>query len=211
MPRSAAQTREQILDGAYRLFRRRGYSRVTMDDIAAEARFTKRTLYHHFESKDQLLAEVLSAQHQLAIAAFRTFGDRLSGSPEAIIKGMFRELAAWADRPRWAGSGFTRLVIELADLPGHPARLIARRHKAALERCFCELLERSGVRRAAELSRAIWLLSEGAISLILVHGDRGYSVAASEAAITLLRSHPSVDCSEKPTLRSHAELPAKQT
>jgi AcrR family transcriptional regulator len=160
-----------------------------MDDIAAEARLTKRTLYHHFESKDRLLAEVLTAQHHLAIAAFKTFGDRLSGSPEAIVKGIFRELAVWADKPRWAGSGFTRLVIELADLPGHPARLIARRHKAKIERCFCELLEKSGVRRAAELSRAIWLLSEGAISLILVHGDQGYSVAASEAAATLLGAH----------------------
>jgi len=189
MPRSAKQTRKQILDGAYRLFRRRGYSRVTMDDIAAEARFTKRTLYHHFNSKDQLLAEVLAEQHHLAIQAFRTFGDRLSGSPEAIVKGMFRELAVWADKPRWAGSGFTRLVIELADPPGHPARLMARRHKARLESCFSELLERSGVRQAQELARAIWLLSEGAISLILIHGDQGYSVAASEAANTLLRSH----------------------
>jgi AcrR family transcriptional regulator len=189
MPRLAKRTREQILEGAYRLFRRRGFRRVTMDDIAAEARFTKRTLYHHFESKDRLLAEVLAAQHQLAVQAFKTFGDRLSGAPEAIIKGMFRELAVWADKPRWAGSGFTRLVIELADLPGHPARVIARRHKARLERCFYELLEQSGVRSAAELSRAIWLLSEGAVSLILVHGDQGYSAAASEAAMTLLRSH----------------------
>src|SRR6516165_4976481 len=189
MPRPAEPTSKRILEGAYKLFRRRGYSRVTMDDIAAEARLTKRTLYHHFTSKDQLLAAVLTAQHELALQAFRTFGDRLSGSAEAIIKGMFRELAVWADKPRWAGSGFTRLVIELADLPGHPARVIARRHKARLERCFCELLEQSGVRSAAELSRAIWLLSEGAVSLILVHGDQGYSVAASEAAATLLRSH----------------------
>ena len=157
-----------------------------MDDIAAEARLTKRTLYHHFESKDQLLAEVLTAQHHLAIAAFKTFGDRLSGSPEAIVKGMFRELAVWADKPRWAGSGFTRLVIELADLPGHPARLIARRHKAQAGARLCELLEQSGVRHAAELSRAIWLLSEGAISLILVHGDQGYSAAAARAAHALI-------------------------
>jgi len=48
MPRSATRTREQILDGAYRLFRRRGYSRVTMDDIAAEAKLTKRTFSHDF-------------------------------------------------------------------------------------------------------------------------------------------------------------------
>lgn len=189
MPRSREQTRACILDGAYKLFRRRGYSRVSMDDIAAEAGFTKRTLYHHFESKDQLLADVLATQHTLAVQAFKTFGDKLSGSPEAIVEGMFRELAVWADRPRWAGSGFTRLVIELADLPGHPARLIARRHKARLERCFSELLERSGVRRAEELARAIWLLSEGAVSLILVHGDHGYSAAASKAATTLVRSH----------------------
>jgi AcrR family transcriptional regulator len=189
MPRSAEQTRKRILEAAYRLFRRQGYSRVTMDAIAAEATLTKRTLYHHFESKDQLLANVLEAQHHLALQAFITFGDRLSGSAEAIVKGMFQELAVWADRPRWAGSGFTRLVIELADLPGHPARLIARRHKAQLERCLAELLERTGVRQSGELARAVWLLSEGAISLILVHGDRGYSSAASEAAKTLVDNH----------------------
>ena len=85
MPRSSEQTRARILDAAYKLFRKRGYSRVTMDDIAAAAKFTKRTLYHHFESKDQLLADVLKAQHHLALQAFRTFGDSLSGSTEAIV------------------------------------------------------------------------------------------------------------------------------
>ncbi len=160
-----------------------------MDDIAEAAKLTKRTLYHHFESKDQLLADMLEAQQYLALQAFRTFGDSLSGSAEAMVQAIFRDLAVWADRPKWAGSGFTRLVIELADLPGHPARLIARRHKAQLEKCFAELLARSGAERPNELARAVWLLSEGAISLILVHGDRGYSAAASEAAITLARHH----------------------
>jgi AcrR family transcriptional regulator len=189
MPRSAAVTRQRILDAAYKLFRRQGFSRVSMDEIASVAKLTKRTLYHHFTSKDQLLANVLEVQHELALQAFRTFGDNLSGSPQAIVEGMFQELAVWADRPRWAGSGFTRLVIELADLPGHPARLIARRHKARLESCLAELLADSGVEQSKELARAIWLLSEGAISLILVHGDRGYSSAASGAAKTLLQHH----------------------
>ena len=193
MPRSSDQTRRRILDGAYRLFRRQGYSRVSMDEIAAAAQVTKRTLYYHFESKDQLLARVLEDQHLLAVAAFRTFGDRLSGSPRAIIDGLFRELAVWADRPRWAGSGFTRLVIELADLPGHPARLIARRHKAMLEALLAELLARSGLERAAEVAREVWLLSEGAISLMLVHGDRSYAAAAAGAAIALIdRRRPRV-------------------
>ena len=187
MPRTAEPTRKRILEAAYRLFRRQGYSRVTMDEIAATAKLTKRTLYHHFESKDRLLADVLAEQHELAVRAFRTFGDKLSGSPTEIVAGMFRELAVWADRPRWAGSGFTRLVIELADLPGHPARKIARRHKSELESCLADLFAQSGVERSKDLARAVWLLSEGAISLILVHGDRGYSDAASQAAGMLVQ------------------------
>ena len=35
MPRSSDQTRKRILDAAYQLFRRQGYSRVSMDEIAA--------------------------------------------------------------------------------------------------------------------------------------------------------------------------------
>jgi AcrR family transcriptional regulator len=107
VPRSSARTRKNILDAGYTLFRRKGFTRVSMDDIAAAARLTKRTLYYHFKSKDELLTAVFAAQHELAFAAFRTFGDQLVGSPDAIIDTMFRDLAVWADTPRWAGSGFT--------------------------------------------------------------------------------------------------------
>ena len=188
MPRSGQATRQRILDAAYKLFRRSGFMRVSMDEIAAATAVTKRTLYYHFESKDELLATVLEAQHALALAAFRTFGDRLAGSPEAMVEAMFKDLAVWSDRPRWAGSGFTRLVVELADLPGHPARAIARRHKATLEAELTSLLERAGVARPTECAREIWLLSEGAISSILVHGDRSYAAAAAAAALKLLRA-----------------------
>lgn len=186
MPRSGEPTRRRIRGAAYKLFRQRGYSRVSMDEIAAASAVTKRSLYYHFESKDALLAAVLEDQHRLALEAFGTFGDKLAGSPEAIVSAMFADLVAWADRPRWAGSGFTRLVVELADLPGHPARRIARRHKAVLEERFAALLERAGVAQARDVAREIWLLSEGAISLMLVHGERAYAEAAERAALRLL-------------------------
>jgi AcrR family transcriptional regulator len=188
MPRSPAPTRQAILNAAYGLFRRKGFVRVSMDEIAASAAVTKRTLYYHFTSKDLLLAEVLEAQHALALAAFRTFGEGLAGSAESIIDQLFNDLAVWSDSPRWAGSGFTRLVIELADLRGHPARLIARRHKAMLEGHLADLLASAHVASPRQLAREIWLLSEGAIALILIHGDRSYAVAAAEAAKKLIRS-----------------------
>jgi AcrR family transcriptional regulator len=190
VPRSGEHTRQRILNAAYRLFRQKGFSRVSMDEIAAATRVTKRTIYYHFVSKDALLAAVLEAQHHLAVAAFKTFGDRLDGSPEAIIDAMFNDLAVWSDRPRWAGSGFTRLVVELADLPGHPARSIARKHKAVLEEQLAAVFARAGLASPRDRAREIWLLCEGAISLILVHGDRRYAIAAAAAAKRLISASP---------------------
>lgn len=187
MPRSATKTRQNILDAAYVQFRRRGYTRVSLDQIAAAARVTKRTLYYHFKSKDDLLGAVLEAQNRLALAAFRTFGDHLSGTPEEIVQMMFNDIAVWSTRPDFAGTGFTRFVIELADLPGHPARVIARRHKALLEAHLAALLKRATVVQAERRARELMLLSEGAVVMLLVHRDRRYVAAAAEVAKQLIR------------------------
>ena len=55
-----------------------------------------------------------------------------------------------------------------------------------LEAHFAEVLARAGVDRPRETAREIWLLSEGAISLILVHRDRNYAAAAAVAARKLI-------------------------
>lgn len=188
MPRSRDKTRARILQASYRLFRQKGFTRVNVDEIAAAADVTKRTLYSHFESKDALLAEVLRAQHEQAFSAFQTIGKELTGTPESIIDTFFRELDMWSSKPRWTGSGFTRLVVELADLPGHPARKVAKQHKAIMERHLADALAAAGVSESRALARELWLLAEGAMVLILIHGDRSYARAAAEAGKKLLAS-----------------------
>lgn len=188
MPRSAQKTRQTLLDAAYVQFRRRGYTRVSLDQIASAARVTKRTLYYHFRSKDHLLEAVLEAQHRLALASFRTFGDRLLGTPVEIAGKLFDDIAVWSARPDFAGTGFTRFVIELADMPGHPARVIARRHKAMIEAKLAKLFARAGVPAAAQRARELMLLAEGAVVMLLVHRDRAYVDAAAQAAKRLMRA-----------------------
>ena len=82
------RTRKLLLDTAARLFVDRGYSAVSMQDIAAEARLTKGGVYGHFRSKGQLLVEVIRAKlaerdavtdYELA-AADQTAGIELLGS-----------------------------------------------------------------------------------------------------------------------------------
>ena len=190
MPRSGEPTRKRILDAAYVLFRRKGYTRVSMDEIATATGVTKRTLYYHFRSKDELLAAVLEGQHDLALAAFRTFGDKLSGSPVAIVDALFKDLAAWADKPRWAGSGFTRLVVELADLPAIPRVSSLAGIRQCSRSQLGELFAKTGMRSPRARAREIYLLSEGAIAMMLIHGDRKYAAAAAQAGKRLLQTGP---------------------
>ncbi len=50
--------RERILAAAETLFRQRGYSNVTMRDIAEEVGIRQASLYYHFPSKEQLFITV---------------------------------------------------------------------------------------------------------------------------------------------------------
>lgn len=186
MARSKEVTRRKILDAAYLQFRQKGFSRVNVDEIASSADVTKRTLYSHFSSKDALLEEVLKIQQELAFFAFQTFGEALVGSPKQIVKVFFSELARWARKPRWEASGFTRLAMELADLPGHPARRIARLHKADLETHLAQRLSKAGLSDAKRKARQIWILTEGAMALMLIHNDMEYCAEAEEAAQILI-------------------------
>ena len=76
--------------------------------------------------------------------------------------------------------------MELADLPGHPARVIARHHKAAREAWWANLLRQSGVSSPLQRAREVVLLMEGAMAMILIHGDRKYAEAAAKAAKRLM-------------------------
>ena len=181
------RTQRRIIEAAYYLFYRRGFARVGMDEIAARARLTKRTLYAHFRSKDDLLAATLARYSELDRERLRAFADRLPSKPEAMLDSFFGQLVEWAGQPRWAGSGFTRLVVELADLPGHPARAVARRAKSVTESWLTEMLANGKVRMPRERAREVMLLMEGAMVLMLIHGDRDYGAAAARAAKRLVK------------------------
>ena len=73
MRRSRLETRARILDAAYGLFWRQGFLRVGMDDIAARAGVTKRTLYQHFSSKDDLIKSALASSSEFALSRLRQF------------------------------------------------------------------------------------------------------------------------------------------
>lgn len=58
--------RAGIIEAAERVFRRKGSARASMDEVATEAQFTKRTVYQYFVNKEDLLfAVALEASRRL--------------------------------------------------------------------------------------------------------------------------------------------------
>src|SRR5436190_19686677 len=53
------ETRDELLTAALRVFARRGYREAGVDEIAAEAGYSKGALYWHFSGKDELLMTLL--------------------------------------------------------------------------------------------------------------------------------------------------------
>lgn len=60
MKAGANKLKIRIIDSASRLFFERGFSRVSMDQVASGLGISKKTLYQHFPGKQALLHEVVS-------------------------------------------------------------------------------------------------------------------------------------------------------
>lgn len=58
-------SRQEILRTAARLFQQRGYDATSMNDVAAALKLSKGGLYHHFQSKDEILFEIMDHAMQI--------------------------------------------------------------------------------------------------------------------------------------------------
>lgn len=59
--------RKDIVDAAERVFFSKGYENASMDEVAKEAEFSKRTVYVYFNSKEQIYFEIMIRGYRLLI------------------------------------------------------------------------------------------------------------------------------------------------
>lgn len=187
MPRNATDTRARILEATGKLFYREGIRSVSMDDVAARAGVTKRTLYYHFRSKDDLIAANLGARDQPTVDRILQWMDEKGGALAGQVAAVFAHTAKLATNPRWRGCGFLRTAAELAATPGHPAVKAASKHKKRLEAELERRIAAEGLSDPGLRARQVMLLFDGAFSSMLVHRDPAYAEAAGVAAAAIVK------------------------
>ena len=67
---SQFQTRERLLDAGLQVFSRRGYYAASVDEIAAEAGFSKGAVYSNFDSKEDLFLALIDRRFTMEAATY---------------------------------------------------------------------------------------------------------------------------------------------
>lgn len=186
MSRGEKGTRDRILAAAEGLFYGEGVRAVSMDRLAEAAGVTKKTLYYHFRSKDELTEAYLLARDQPNLRAFARWYDKAGGDAGERVAALFTGLARQAGKKTWRGCGFLRTAAELAAMPGHPAVRAGAAHKKRFEAWLADRMAEAGANDPAGLARQLVLLMEGVFSTLLFHRDPAYAEAAGTAARALV-------------------------
>jgi AcrR family transcriptional regulator len=170
---------QRILETADRLFYSRGIRAVGVDTIAAEIGISKRTLYNHFPSKDELIAAYLAGRFVQP--------QRSDNPPVDQILGTFDRLERGFASKGFRGCPFVNAVAELG-AEDKSIKKIAIAFKESRRLWFRDLLLRLDVSDAEGLATQLVLLVDGSIAQDLVRNDPSMARAAKEAARVLLRN-----------------------
>ena len=127
MPRDTTiDSRQEILRTAARLFQQQGYDATSMNDVAAALKLSKGGLYHHFQSKDEILFNLMD--HAMEITQQRVMVPvRAISDPEEALRTLIHlhieVVLNWRDRE------VTVMLHENHPLPPNLRRRINSRKK----------------------------------------------------------------------------------
>lgn len=171
------ELKAHIASVAASLFYAHGINRIGVDRIADTAGVTKRTLYHHFGSKDALVTEALRASPIVLLPP--------EGSPIERICGAFDALTSFLTDNAFRGCPYIIFTAELTER-NHPARRLIERRILKRRKWFESRLQEAGARTPEMLAEELDVLFDGALAVAAKSGTFDPVIAARRAAMRLL-------------------------
>lgn len=120
---SRCRTTQHLLDAARKLIARRGLSNTSLDDIAAEAGYTRGAFYSNFSDKGDLFIELLRRDHEARNAHLRALRD--DSVPLEDIQRRIREIYSQLYRTDESFMNWTEARMLAARDPKFRAKLDA--------------------------------------------------------------------------------------
>lgn len=173
-------TREQLLRSAARLFARRPYSQVSLDDILLDAKLTKTAMYRHFESKHALAVALIERRVTMAAGLLEDLTSRKLTGMETLVDTTYT-LAAQDTADDYARGGY--LLLESVGRVESIRLNLAEAYAAQLEPVVQRAIDEGdidGRMDAREVSRLLVTLYTGLLSLCDLDDRRSFLLAIEE-------------------------------
>jgi TetR/AcrR family transcriptional regulator, cholesterol catabolism regulator len=139
-----SKRREEILQAAASVFARKGISNATVRDIADEVGILSGSLYHHFESKDQMVEEILLAGSDRQGARYREVVKAEPDAVEAMRKLVMLGVLGVAEGPNEA----TILRNDAQQIKANPRLRLIEKQRQDTKRLWISVVRR-GVEQGA--------------------------------------------------------------
>ncbi len=186
--RPSTPPRERIVAVARDLFYRHGIHGVGVDAIAEAAGTNKMTLYRHFASKDELVAECLRRLAAELDAAHARIAAAHAGDAMAELDAWLAYFGAFKTGGAQRGCAFVNAAIELPD-PDHPARRVIETYKKRHRAMILRLCRAAGLDDPALAADQIFLLCEGAHVSLQSVGPKGPAARLVEMLHAVVAGH----------------------
>ena len=173
-----------MLAAADRLFYRGGIRATSVDAVADEAGVTKRTLYHHFESKDDLVSAYLTRRDEPTRKALVRRVETRAQTAAARILLLFDMLEGWFESHDYRGCPFLNAAAECAG--DERVRLAAATHKDGMQRWLTAQLAQASADDPDAAARMLMVAVDGAMARALIYrGGENARTGRKIAALVL--------------------------
>jgi len=180
--------RERILAVAGELFYRHGIRAVGVDSIAEAAGTNKMTLYRHFQSKDELVAEYLRQAAKGEVANWERLRARHPDDPLAQLRAWLKDMSDHVVSRDERGCPLANAAVELPE-KDHPARRVIEECKAAVRARAIELCRAAELDEPELLADELNLMLEGARVTAQSVGVDGLGARLKRMSEALIASH----------------------
>jgi AcrR family transcriptional regulator len=180
--------RERILTAASELFYRHGIRAVGVESIAEAAGTNKMTLYRHFSSKDELVAEYLRCLARDGGRLWEELEASHPGDPRAQLRGWLMAMQAHVVDTDQRGCALANAAVELPEKE-HPARHVIEQYKTAQRDRLAALCGAAGIAEPELLADELFLLLEGAHVSAQSVGPKGPASRVVRMGEALIASH----------------------
>ena len=180
--------RERILSAASELFYRHGIRAVGVDAVAEAAETNKMTLYRHFSSKDELVAEYLQRLAEKAKASWDRLEADYPGEPSAQLRAWLKDMAAHVASADERGCALANAAVELPE-KDHPARRVIEAFKTAQRERLVQLCAAASLAEPEMLADELFLLLEGARVTAQSMGRKGLDDRLVRMGEAMIRAH----------------------